>query len=535
MKRPTVVIGLLGPRLDDGFSKKRWDRWRPSVSLGQQEDLAVDRVELLHESRFTELAERVAADIRQVSPATTVNLHQVAWKDAWDLEQTYAALHDWALAYPFKPEREDYLVHITTGTHIAQIVLFLLTEARYFPGRLIQTMPPSGRDASPRHTLIDLDLSRYDGLAGRFRNESRAAVGVLKNGIETRNASFNRLMDRLEHVVLNSTAPLLLTGPSGAGKTQLANRIHALRKQRRLIKGDLVSVNCATLRGDQAMGALFGHVRGAFTGATGDRPGLLRQADGGMLFLDEIGELGLDEQAMLLRAIEEKVFLPVGSDREVSSSFQLVAGTNRDLHVRTAEGRFRADLLARINLWSFELPGLAQRPEDLEPNLDFELARVSAATNTNVTLSREARTAFLQFARSPEAVWTGNFRDLGGAVTRMATLAQGGRISVQDVREEAERLLTQWRPVAMARSGPDVVDRLLGKGAPAEVDLFDRAQLATVLTVCANARSLADAGRQLFAVSRAQRTSVNDSDRLRKYLARFGLEWADVHGGGGVA
>jgi transcriptional regulatory protein RtcR len=98
--------------------------------------------------------------------------------------------------------------------------------------------------------------------------------------------------------------------------------------------GELVEVNCATLRGDAAMSTLFGHVRGAYTGAVEARAGMLRKADKGLLFLDEIGELGLDEQAMLLRAIEDRTFFPVGSDREVRSEFQLIAGTNRDLSAR---------------------------------------------------------------------------------------------------------------------------------------------------------------------------------------------------------
>ena len=123
------------------------------------------------------------------------------------------------------------------------------------------------------------------------------------------------------------------------------------------------------------MSGLFGHKKGAFTGAVSDRAGLLKAADGGILFLDEIGELGSDEQAMLLRAVEEKRFLPLGSDREEGSSFQLICGTNRDLNAEVAAGRFRSDLLARIDLWSFELPGLAERREDIEPNLEYELNR----------------------------------------------------------------------------------------------------------------------------------------------------------------
>ncbi|HTN89068.1 MAG TPA: sigma 54-interacting transcriptional regulator, partial [Sorangium sp.] len=171
-------------------------------------------------------------------------------------------------------------------------------------------------------------------------------------------------------MAIASRAPILLMGPTGAGKSQLARKIYDLKKGRRQVSGDFVDLNCATIRGDGAMSALFGHTKGSFTGALKDRPGLLRKAHEGVLFLDEIGELGADEQAMLLRAIEEKAFLPVGSDREVRSEFQLLAGTNRDLSLEVAAGRFREDLLARINLWTFRLPGLRERVEDIEPNLD---------------------------------------------------------------------------------------------------------------------------------------------------------------------
>jgi transcriptional regulatory protein RtcR len=136
------------------------------------------------------------------------------------------------------------------------------------------------------------------------------------------------------------------------------------------------------------------------------------------LFLDEVGELGIDEQAMLLRALEEKCFLPVGSDKEFHSDFQLIAGTNRDLLVAVRNGRFREDLLARINLWTFQLPGLRDRREDIEPNLQFELEQFASKQGVNVTFNLEAWEGFLKFAASPEAAWSGNFRDLNAAVTQ---------------------------------------------------------------------------------------------------------------------
>ena len=149
------------------------------------------------------------------------------------------------------------------------------------------------------------------------------------------------------------------------------------------------------------MSALFGHRKGAFTGAIADRPGLLRSADKGMLFLDEIGELGLDEQAMILRAIEDKRFLPVGSDKESASDFQLIAGTNRNLGEAVAAGAFREDLYARLNLWTFQLPGLAERREDIEPNLDYELDRFAEREGVRASFNKEARQRYLAFATAP--------------------------------------------------------------------------------------------------------------------------------------
>jgi transcriptional regulatory protein RtcR len=275
------------------------------------------------------------------------------------------------------------------------------------------------------------------------------------------------------------------------------------------------------------MSALFGHVKGAFTGAVNPRLGLLRAADGGILFLDEIGELGPDEQAMLLRALEEKVFLPMGSDHEVKSSFQLVAGTNRDLVSLVREGRFREDLLARINLWTFQMPGLRDRIEDIEPNLKYELEQYARRAGRRVTFSTEARERFLKFAVSREAQWSGNFRDLNGAIVRMATLSPGGRITSEVVRDEVERLRAGWRAQPDSE-GDDLLERLIGKERSNALDLFDRRQLASVIKVCRASHTLSEAGRALFTTSRERKKTVNDADRLRKYLARFGLEWREI-------
>ncbi len=528
MARKSVAIGFLGTTLDIGKQQNRWQRWRPSVALCQHEDFLVDRLELIHGGRFTGFAEQVRADIARVSPETEVRLNTMELKDPWDFEEVYGAMHDFAVSYPFDQDAEDYYVNITTGTHVAQICWFLLIEARYIPAKILQLTPPkqSEQPSPGGYSIIDIDLSRYDRIATRFKAEQAEATSFLKSGIATRNPAFNQMIDRIEQVAIRSKAPLLLTGPTGAGKSQLARRIYDLKKMRRQVEGPFVEVNCATLRGDSAMSALFGHRKGAFTGAMQDRPGLLRAADGGVLFLDEIGELGADEQAMILRAIEDKRFLPVGADREVTSDFQLIAGTNRDLAAAIEEGRFRDDLYARLNLWSFALPGLRERREDIEPNLDFELKRFAAREGMHVTFNREARDRYLAFAMSPETEWRSNFRDLGASLTRMATLAPSGRINEAVVAEEIERLRQHWRPAGTALHGN--LDSLLSAEQLAALDLFDRVQLAEAVRICRQHATLSAAGRALFAASRTSKASVNDADRLRKYLARFGLDWAAI-------
>jgi transcriptional regulatory protein RtcR len=525
----TVVIGLLGTTLDRGYDAERWNQWRPSVSLCQHEDLLIGRFEILYSKKFQSLADVVRDDIRNVSPETEVVPRLVEFDQPWDFEEVYGALHDFARSYPFDPDHEEYLVHITTGTHVAQICLFLLTESRYLPGKLIQTSPPKRKEQMKpgSYDIIDLDLSKYDRIATRVRQDLQGDISYLKSGIQTRNAAFNRLIEEVEHVAMHSTEPMLLMGPTGAGKSLLARRIHELKKSRGQSTGGFVEVNCATLRGDQALSTLFGHKKGAFTGATQDRHGLLREADKGMLFLDEVGELGSDEQAMLLRAIEDKLFFPMGSDKEVSSDFQLICGTNRDLQREAREGRFRQDLLERINLWTFYFPGLRDRPEDIEPNVEFELEQFARRHRKQVRFSKEAREDFLRFAKSGEAWWAANFRDLNNAITRMATLAPGGRITRQTVADEIERLRRKWTRTEAGRED-DLLQAVLGADRIAELDLFDRVQLAEVLKVCRRSHNMSEAGRVLFAVSRQERKTTNDSDRVKKYLARFHIEWNTI-------
>lgn len=523
-----VLIGLLGPNLDMGTKNTRWEKWRPSVALCMHEDLAFDRYELLYQKRFHLLAETISSDILSVSPETTLRQHHIDWRDPWDFVEVYSALYDFACHYSFK-EDEEYFINITTGTHVAQICLFLLTESYHFPAQLIQSSPSQKKhkNVAGTYSIIDLDLSKYDSLANRFQAETFESYDLLKSGIKTRDDKFNRLIEHIEKVCLRSDAPLLLRGPTGAGKSQLASRIYELRKQKHQLKGNFVEVNCATLRGDAAMSTLFGHKKGSYTGATSDRPGLLKEADGGLLFLDEIGELGLDEQAMLLRALEDKSFLPLGSDSSTTSDFQLICGTNRELYKASEEGLFREDLLARINIWDFELPGLKNRTADIAPNIDHELQKFAESSGKLMRFTKEARKSYLDFATSAEATWKSNFRDLNASIHRMTTLADSSRIGNDICDKEVQRLQRQWQSLEHPRDEV-ILNELFSPNFIESIDPFDRPQLAKVIQTCRESKNLSEAGRKLFCVSRKNKKVPNDADRLRKYLARFELSWKDI-------
>ena len=186
MEKKLVVIGMLGTILDAGKMPDRWERWRPTVAACMHPDLPVSRIDILRRDDYGPMNRRVMNDIRTISPQTETVEHVYSLDDPWDFEKVYAMLYDFAKAYPFDTEHEDYLIHMTTGTHVMQICLFLLVESRHIPARLLQTQPLPKEQMKPQGTwsIIDLDLSRYDQIAARFKAEEKAGVHFLKAGID---------------------------------------------------------------------------------------------------------------------------------------------------------------------------------------------------------------------------------------------------------------------------------------------------------------------------------------------------------------
>jgi DNA-binding NtrC family response regulator len=225
-----------------------------------------------------------------------------------------------------------------------------------------------------------------------------------------------------------SEATVLLRGESGTGKEVLARAIHA--KSKRCAR-PFVAVNCATLSAELLESELFGHERGAFTGAVKSKPGKIELAAGGTLFLDEIGELGVGLQAKLLRVVQEREFERVGGTRPIVADVRLIAATNRDLQQEIAHGRFREDLYYRINVVALRVPPLHQRAEDILPLLEHFLRRFgSEAGRSRLRWSEAALRVLDSYA------WPGNVRELANVVERVVVLAQGDEIGPEDLPEE---------------------------------------------------------------------------------------------------
>jgi DNA-binding NtrC family response regulator len=239
----------------------------------------------------------------------------------------------------------------------------------------------------------------------------------------TRCPSIRAAMTRLQRLT-GSEVRILIEGESGTGKTFLARQLHADAGRR---EAPFVVVDCTNLEENLFESKLFGHVRGAFTGAVGDSVGLVEQANGGTLFLDEIGELPVEIQAKLLYTIEEQRYRPVGGRSEKRSDFRVIAATNRDIDAMLADGGLRRDLFYRLAGYRVHLPPLRERREDVMPLAELRLAGLNERYGRSKTLRLEAWEALARHD------WPGNVRELYGVLDRGFHLAAGRRIGVDEL------------------------------------------------------------------------------------------------------
>ena len=286
--------------------------------------------------------------------------------------------------------------------------------------------------ATVRQALHTRDLEQ-DNRRLRALLKERGTDG----GLIFKDSAMVRLMEQLRQIA-PSDAALLVTGESGTGKELISRACHDLSPR---AERPFVAVNCGAIPPDLMESELFGHARGAFTGATGAREGRIRSAAGGTLLLDEVAELPLALQPKLLRVLETRQVDPVGRDMPVAVDFRLICATHRDLEQEVAAGRFREDLYYRLNVVRLAIPPLRQRPADI-PLLWDHFTRLQAGQDVRTTDSLLAALA----ARS----WPGNVRELKNLNLRMALLRQGDQLDLPDLER-----LGKSAPAPSAPTGPE--------------------------------------------------------------------------------
>lgn len=286
-------------------------------------------------------------------------------------------------------------------------------------------------------------------------------------GIIGSSQAIRLVTDRVRQVA-NNQAPVLITGETGTGKELFARAIHALSDRR---DGPFLALNCAALSAEMIESELFGHASGAFTGATRNHPGLFRDADGGTVFLDEIGAMPLGLQARLLRAIEQRSVRSVGTIGEVPTNVRIVAASNARLRDLADSGQFRSDLLFRLSAFELDLPALRDRGRDVLELAEYFLRAFSAAGPARV-LSEAAKQALLAYN------WPGNVRELENGIRAAVALSHGKTIEIAE-------LPARVREAHKSRGETNRVD----------LDALERAHIERVLRETGGNRS--EAARQL--------------------------------------
>lgn len=303
----------------------------------------------------------------------------------------------------------------------------IMTSYGEIPGA-VEAVKKGATDYLPKPVQSEKVLKMIAGLM----KEKEKATG--KGWIYYRGTSplAVKLQEHIRLVAPVDTLTVLVRGASGTGKEYVARQIHALSER---ADAPFIAVDCGALPKELAASELFGHVKGAFTGAVEEKTGMFAAANHGTLFLDEVGNLNMEVQMLLLRALQEKRFRPVGSKTEVQADIRLVAATNEDLGKAIVEGRFREDLFHRLNEFPLYVPLLAECPEDIIPLAEFMLEAANRELGKEVKgFDRETQKRLKAYP------WPGNIRELKGVIKRAALLAKDGWITAGDLELPDKRL-----------------------------------------------------------------------------------------------
>ena len=296
----------------------------------------------------------------------------------------------------------------------------IMTGYGDIPGA-VEAVKKGAADYLPKPVQTEKVLGIIRGLLDR-RNRKKVAEQAFYVG---KSPLAVKLQNIVRVVAPADSLSVLILGASGTGKEYVARQIHELSGR---ADAPFIAVDCGALPKELAASELFGHVKGAFTGATENKTGMFAVANHGTLFLDEVGNLSMEVQVLLLRALQEKRYRPVGGKEEVKADIRLVAATNEDLERAITEGRFREDLFHRLNEFPLYVPLLAECPEDIIPLAEFMLDIANRELGKDVKgFDRETQKRLKAYP------WPGNIRELKGAVKRAALLAKDDWITSEDV------------------------------------------------------------------------------------------------------
>lgn len=463
---------------------------------------------LKHQSRNRHKTEVNEQEQPNGIPQPSVTAIEAAYEDVWDLENCLSAIDTTLKQYEtiFKAaSRATLLINLSNGTFAQRTALGLwaIRQAR-------------GEHPNCRCRFA---TAREDS-SFAFTGENDTSFHFLQTGIETGNRRFHDILDMLERLtnrIHDNKAqrdPILITGDTGSGKSRIVNLIITYLKQldpKNKTDANCISQNITAIAPTLIENELFGHEKDAFTGATDQKKGLFEQANGGILFLDEIGEMPMELQPKILTVLDSGKFRRLGGSEVVKSNFLLICGTNKDLEAQIAAGKFRRDLYERINVWSFHLPSLKERLQadgatsgndprkDCEANIAYERGRWKQETGVAVTFDADAKETFVRYALRAE--WKGNFREFHAFFRHLAMFPSGNNhtITKQDVEKEISR-----RTGDTEMSAPECTDdenlflRLVPEASQANINAILLVQVRKAIEVCARAKNQAVAARELF-------------------------------------
>lgn len=371
--------------------------------------------------------------------------------------------------------------HLSPGTPAMTAIWIILAKTR-FPAKLIQTSKENGLES------VDFVFDLANEYLPEFLQRSSERIERLSS-VNPTAPEFSKLIHRssvmreqiqLAQKIAAHEVPVLILGETGTGKELFAEAIHEASSR---IGKPFIAVNCGAMSKDLANSELFGHKRGAFTGADSSRPGHFREAEGGSLFLDEIGDLPLDSQVRLLRALQQQEITPLGESKPVKVNVRIIAATHRDLAKEVAAGRFREDLFHRLAVGILNLPPLRERDGDLDLLIDHMLDQINCDASEkpevqHKELSSSARNILLSHD------WPGNIRELYHTLLRAAIWSSSATIEATDI----QRSLLHVR-----KTDEGLLDRSLVKGfdLQALLDEISRHYIGRALQKCGNKKKRA--------------------------------------------